>query len=157
MTANPSSSMPGAGALAGVRVVELASEMGALAGKLMADMGADVILVEPPGGDPSRGYPPFLDDEPGPDRSLFWWHYQTSKRGIVLDLEDPADRARFARLVASADLLLECEAPDRLSSLGIDYPELSADHPELIVVSVTGFGRHAPRRHRRRQWLCLRS
>ncbi|MCH2173363.1 CoA transferase [Myxococcota bacterium] len=146
MTAGPSDATLENGALAGVRVVELASEMGALAGKLMADMGADVILVEPPGGDPSRNYPPFLDDEPGPDRSLFWWHYQTSKRGIVLDLEEPGDRARFTRLVASADVLLECEAPDRLSSLGLDYPDLSADHPELILVSITGFGRNAPRR-----------
>ena len=58
------------GALAGLRVVELAKESIALAGKLLGDMGADVILVEPPGGDPTRNYPPFLDDKPGPDRSL---------------------------------------------------------------------------------------
>ena len=75
------------GALEGLRVVELVSEMGAYAGKLLADMGADVILVEPPGGDPARSYPPFLEDEPGPDRSLFWWSTQTSKRGVTLDLE----------------------------------------------------------------------
>ncbi|MCY4059933.1 MAG: CoA transferase, partial [Gammaproteobacteria bacterium] len=68
------------GALAGIRVIELAREPIAWAGKLLADMGADVILVEPPGGDASRNYPPFLDDQPGEDRSLYWWHYHTSKR-----------------------------------------------------------------------------
>ena len=70
-------------ALQGIRVIELAREPIAFAGKLLADMGADVILVEPPGGDPSRSYPPFLDDQPGEDRSLYWWHYHTSKRGVV--------------------------------------------------------------------------
>lgn len=61
--------------LAGIRVVELANERIAFAGKLLADMGADVILIEPPDGDSSRDYPPFLDDTPGPNRSLYFWHY----------------------------------------------------------------------------------
>ena len=74
--------------LAGIRVIEIANERIAFAGKLLADMGADVILIEPPGGDPSRDYPPFLDDTPGPNRSLYFWHYHTSKRGITLDLDD---------------------------------------------------------------------
>ena len=65
-------------ALKGFRVLELANERIAFAGKLLADMGADGILIEPKGGDPSRAYPPFLDNEPGDDRSLYWWHYHTS-------------------------------------------------------------------------------
>ena len=134
-------------ALDGVRVVELSSEMGAMAGKLLADMGADVILVEPPGGDPTRDYPPFLDDEPGPDRSLFWWHYQTSKRGVTLDLDQDEDRERFRKLVASADVLLECERPGRLAELGIDFPQLAELRPELVMASVTAFGRNSPSRH----------
>ena len=84
--------------LAGIRVIELANERISFAGKLLADMGADVILIEPPGGDPSRNYPPFLHDTPGPNRSLYFWHYNTSKRGITLDLDDATDQSRFARL-----------------------------------------------------------
>lgn len=133
-------------ALAGLRIVELASEMGAYAGKLLADMGADVILVEPPGGDPARGYPPFLDDQPGPDRSLFWWSTQTSKRGVTLDLETEDGRAAFGKLVESADVLLECEPPGRLAALGLDYPEWQERRPELVMVSVTPFGRTGTRR-----------
>ncbi len=132
-------------ALTGIRVLELAHERIAFAGKLLADMGADVILIEPPGGDPSRHYPPFIDDEPGEDRSLYWWHYHTSKRGIVLDLESDSGRAAFRRLVASADVLLESEPPRRLASLGLDYAELSALRPELIHVAMTPFGREDPK------------
>jgi crotonobetainyl-CoA:carnitine CoA-transferase CaiB-like acyl-CoA transferase len=128
-------------ALSGVRVIELANERIAYAGKLLADMGADVILVEPPGGDPARGYPPFLDDTPGPDRSLWWWHYHTSKRGVVLDLDNPADRLRFLALVAEADMLLESEPAGRLATLGLEYDDLKQVREDLIFVSITPFGR----------------
>ena len=103
-------------ALTGLRIIELASEPIALAGKLLADMGADVILVEPPGGDPCRNYPPFLDDQPGKDRSLFWWHYHTSKRGVVIDLDEPSGRDRFRALIATSDVLLEAEPRARLAA-----------------------------------------
>lgn len=132
-------------ALTGIRVLELAREPIAMAGKLMADMGADVILVEPPGGCPTRRYPPFLNDEPGDERSLYWWHYHTSKRGIVLDLDTAADREQFRRLAATADVLLESEAPGRLASLGIDYADLRAIREDIIHVSVTTFGRNDPK------------
>ncbi|HVN01986.1 MAG TPA: CoA transferase [Caulobacteraceae bacterium] len=128
-------------ALAGFRVIELANERIAFAGKLLADMGADVILVEPPGGDPARAYPPFLDDVPGPERSLWWWHYHTSKRGVVLDLDRAEDRARFAALAASADVLLESEPAGRLARLGLDHDDLRKLRPELVFVSMTPFGR----------------
>ena len=110
-------------ALAGLRVVELAREPIALAGKLFGDMGADVILVEPPGGDPSRDYPPFVDDEPGTDRSLYWWHYHTSKRSVVVDLDNEAGRERFRSLIATTDVLLEAEPRHRLGALGLDYSD----------------------------------
>lgn len=132
-------------ALTGLRVVELASERIALGGKLLADMGADVILVEPPGGDPSRAYPPFLDDEPGADRSLYWWSYHTSKRGVVIDLDSEAGVERFRALVASADILIEAEPPARLAGLGLDYDDLVAHRPDLIHVAVTPFGRNDPK------------
>jgi crotonobetainyl-CoA:carnitine CoA-transferase CaiB-like acyl-CoA transferase len=136
-----------AGALEGLRVVELASEHAALAGKMLGDLGADVILVEPPGGHLSRAYGPFADDVEDPERSLWWWNYNTSKRGVVLDLstEDGADR--FRHLVGAADIVLEGEPPDALAALGLDHLDLRATHDQLIWVSVTPFGRRGTRAH----------
>lgn len=125
----------------GVKVVELAGVWSAFAGKLLGDLGADVVVVEPPGGHPMRRSGPFVDDEEHPDRSLFWWYYNTSKRGVVLDLDDPAGRDGFRRLVADADIVLEGEVPGRLAALGIDHTDLRADRPELIWTSVTSHGR----------------
>jgi len=133
------------GALDGLRVVELSNERSAWAGKLLADMGAEVIVVEPPAGDPMRSYGPFLDDEPGPERSLYWWHYNTSKFGVTLDLFDSSDKARFARLIASADLFIEAEDPGHLESLQLSYGELCELREDLIAVSITPFGRGDPR------------
>ncbi len=135
-----------AGALAGLRVVELANERCAWAGKLLADMGADVILVEPPNGDVARHYGPFLEDEPGADRSLYWWHHNTSKRGIVLDLERESACETLRRVVATADIFLESEAPGALAAKGLDHPELCAANPRLVYCSITPFGRKGPRR-----------
>ncbi|MDE0661315.1 MAG: CoA transferase [Gammaproteobacteria bacterium] len=145
MTSPPETAGKPLGALAGVRVVELAQAPIAWAGKLLADMGADVILVEPPGGDPSRNYPPFVDDEPGQDRSLYWWHYHTSKRGVVVDLDAPAGRERFRALAATADVLLEAEPRRRLGELGLDYQDLKRIRPELVHVAVTPYGRNDPK------------
>jgi len=132
-------------ALTGLRVLELSNERIAFAGKLLGDMGADVVLIEPPGGDPARRYPPFLDDVPGEDRSLYWWHYNTSKRGIVLDLDDARDRKRFEGLMQTADILLEAEPRTRLASLGLDYADLRKLAPKLIHIAVTPFGRSDPK------------
>lgn len=132
------------GALDGLRVVELAREPLALAGKLFGDMGADVILVEPPEGDPSRRYPPYCDGQAGEDRSLYWWHYHTSKRSVVLDLDTEQDRARFRALIATADVLLEAEPRQRLASIGLDYPDLTKSKPDLVHVAMTPYGRQDP-------------
>ena len=88
----------GSSVLEGVRVLEVGGEIGAWCGKMLGDMGADVIKVEPPTGDPTRGYEPFYQNEPGPDRSLFFWHYNTSKRGITLDLTKDRGREVFNSL-----------------------------------------------------------
>jgi crotonobetainyl-CoA:carnitine CoA-transferase CaiB-like acyl-CoA transferase len=133
------------GPLAGLKVVELASEHAAFAGKLLGDLGADVVLVEPPGGHHCRSYGPFADNVTDPEHSLWWWHYQTSKRGVVIDLEQPAGRILFLRLVAEADVVLEGEPPSRLTALGVDYADLSPSHPQLVWVSVTPFGRASAR------------
>ena len=136
-----------AGPLAGLRVVELASEYAAHCGRLLADYGAEVILIEPPGGAPQRWYEPFVDDVPDPERSLWFWHYNTNKFGVVVDLDDDEGRARFRDLVASADIVVEAEPPGHLAALGIDDADLRPGHPGLIWAAVTPFGRTNPRAH----------
>lgn len=134
-------------ALRGTRVVELASEPIAWAGKLLGDMGADVVLVEPPAGAASRRHPPFADDDPeDADGSLYWWHYNSSKRSVVLDLDREAAREAFRALIRTADVLIESEAPGRLAALGLDYDDLVIEKPDLIHVSMTNFGRETSRR-----------
>ncbi len=130
--------------LAGLKVVELSNEYCAFAGKLLGDMGADVVLVEPPGGDPSRTYPPFFRDEEDREKSLYFWHYNTSKRGVVLDLDDADDLARLKALILEADILVESEPVSRLSALGLDYEQTHADNPGLIHVALTPYGRKEP-------------
>jgi crotonobetainyl-CoA:carnitine CoA-transferase CaiB-like acyl-CoA transferase len=133
------------GPLDGVRVVEVASFWGAWAGKLLGDLGADVVLVEPPGGHATRTFGPFVADEPHPDRSLWWWYYNTSKRSVVIDLDTPRGCDDFRRLVGAADIVVEGEVPGRLAALGLDHVDLRAGHPELIWVSVTSHGRESVR------------
>jgi crotonobetainyl-CoA:carnitine CoA-transferase CaiB-like acyl-CoA transferase len=131
--------------LHGVRVAEVASFWGAWAGKMLADLGADVVVVEPPGGHFTRTFGPFVDDEPRPDRSLWWWYYNTSKRSVVLDLDAPDGADGFRHLVSGADIVLEGERPDRLSALGIDHTDLRGERPDLVWTSVTSHGRASPR------------
>ena len=137
--------MSAPGPLGGLCVVELASEWAAFAGKLLADLGAEVVLVEPPGGHYTRRFEPFLDDEPGLERSLWWWHYHTSKLGVVLDLGESGDVERFRRLAASADVFLTGESAAALAALGVDYDDLERLNPGVIMVSVTPFGRASAR------------
>jgi crotonobetainyl-CoA:carnitine CoA-transferase CaiB-like acyl-CoA transferase len=132
------------GPLHGLRVLELADEKGQFCGKLMADLGADVIKVEPPGGQHTRLVGPFLDDIPHGERSLFFWHYNTSKRGISLNLEHPDGQALLRRLVPTADILLETYPPGYLPALGLGYEVLSSLNPRLIVCSLTPFGQTGP-------------
>jgi crotonobetainyl-CoA:carnitine CoA-transferase CaiB-like acyl-CoA transferase len=127
-------------ALTGVRVVELAHERCALAGKLLGDMGADVVVVEPVGGSPTRSHEPFVDDVPDPERSLSWWHYNTSKRGIALDWTRPEGREVLRALIRSADILLEAEDPGALAAQGLDDAALTGALPRLVHVSLTPFG-----------------
>jgi crotonobetainyl-CoA:carnitine CoA-transferase CaiB-like acyl-CoA transferase len=141
MIADPPSAPP----LTGLRALELCDEKGAFAGKLLADMGVEVLKVEPPTGDPTRAYAPFAGDVSDPERSLWFWHYNTSKRGITLNLDRDEGRALFRRLVATVDFLLESEPPGRLAALGLDYADLRPLNPGLIMVSITPFGRAGPR------------
>jgi crotonobetainyl-CoA:carnitine CoA-transferase CaiB-like acyl-CoA transferase len=146
MTASRSSGGDGRpGPLAGVGVVELAGEWSPMAGKLLADMGADVILVEPPGGHPTRSYEPYLADRPGPDRSLWWWTYHTSKRAVELDWRTEDGRAHLLRLISDSDVLLESEVPGVLEAAGLTEEALAGTNLDLVWTSVTPFGRADPR------------
>src|SRR5438874_7679291 len=109
------------GPLAGLRVIEVADRVGQWCGKLMADFGADVIKIEPPGGVAERKVGPFYKDIEDPNRSLYFWHYNTSKRGITLDITKPEGQELFRKLVGSADILLETMRPGMLASLGLGY------------------------------------
>jgi crotonobetainyl-CoA:carnitine CoA-transferase CaiB-like acyl-CoA transferase len=132
------------GPLAGLRVLELADEKGQFCGKLLGDLGADVVKIEPPGGEATRRVGPFLDDIPHPDRSLSFWYYNTSKRGVTLSLETADGRQLFRRLAATADVVLETFPPGYLASLGLDDEALRAQNPRLIMCALTPFGQTGP-------------
>ena len=135
------------GPLHGLRVLELADEKGQFCGKLMADLGADVIKIEPPGGQNTRSVGPFLSDIPHRERSLYFWHYNTSKRGITLNLETSDGRGIFRRLAATADIIVESYPPGYLPSLGLGYEDLAPMNPRLIMCSITPFGQTGPWRN----------
>jgi crotonobetainyl-CoA:carnitine CoA-transferase CaiB-like acyl-CoA transferase len=132
-------------ALSGIRVIDLADEAGAYCGKLLADMGADVILVEPPESSSMRRLGPFYRNQPDPERSLFFWHYNTNKRSIVLDPQTPADRRSLYDLVMSADVAITTGTPSQLRRRGFDYAELSSRNHALVVAAITPFGLSGPR------------
>jgi crotonobetainyl-CoA:carnitine CoA-transferase CaiB-like acyl-CoA transferase len=132
------------GPLGGLRVVELASEEAAFAGKLLGELGADVVLVEPSGGHVTRGYGPWAggpaaQGRPARESSLWWWHYNSSKRGVVLDLDTEAGRADLRQLIRVADIVLEAEPPGRLAGLKVAYADF-ADCDALVWTTVTPFG-----------------
>ena len=133
-------------ALAGVKVVELGSFIAApYAAKLLADMGADVVKVEPPLlGDGARRYGPFPKDEPHPEKRGLFLFLNTSKRGITLDATVPTGREVLRRLLRDADILIEGLPQAAVEECSLDYPSLARDNERLIVVSVTPFGRTGP-------------
>ncbi len=136
----------GRGALTGRRILELADGSGAYAGKLFADMGADLVKIEPPGGDPARRVPPFWRGEAGDDTSFAFLYANTSKRGITLDVTRPAGRELFASLARNADVIVETLPPGRLDELGIGYDALRVENPRLVLTSITPFGQTGPQR-----------
>ena len=132
------------GPLANLRVLEFTDEIGAYCGKLLADLGAGVIKVEPPGGGVQRRTPPFLDGDPGPDASIPFWSQNSSKQSLVLDLDQEADRARARELARGADIVLEDHMPGELASHGLGYDDLYGERPDLVYTSITGFGQTGP-------------
>ncbi len=132
-------------ALAGIRIIELPGESTAFAGKLLADMGADAIVVEPPGGAEARSYPPFQGDERGLERSLHWWHFYTSRRGITLDLATDEGREVLLELIAGADVLLTGGDGVQLPA-GLDAETIATANPKLVHAAISGFGQASARK-----------
>ncbi|MEE9279102.1 MAG: CoA transferase [Myxococcota bacterium] len=126
------------------RVLDLTDERGLLCGQILADLGADVIQVEPPGGSSARRRGPFAKGEEHPERSLHWWAFCRNKRSVVLDLDDEDGRAAFRGLVRAADFLIESE-PSAMERRGLGVDALAALNPALVHVSITAFGREGPK------------
>lgn len=130
--------------LGDVRVLDLADQKGVYCTKLLADLGADVIKIEKPGGDPMRCIGPFFHDEPDPEKSLYWFQFNTSKRSITLNLDTADGREILKRLVKTADVMVETFPPGHLDEMGLGYSVLKELNPKLILTSITPFGQSGP-------------
>ncbi|HJU10561.1 MAG TPA: CoA transferase, partial [Candidatus Binataceae bacterium] len=133
-------------ALNGLRVLDLTDYRAHLCGRLLADMGADVIKIEPPGGDAARRIGPFVDDVPHPDRSLFFWFYNLNKRSITVDLTQSQGTEILLELAKSADVIIESFMPGQIGELGLGWETLHKFNPALILLSITPFGQNGPYR-----------
>ncbi len=128
------------------RVLDLTDERGLFCGKLLGDLGADVIKIEKPGGDSARNIGPFYHDQPDPEKSLLWFAFNTSKRGITLDIEKADGQEIFKRLVKKSDFVIESFPPGYMDRLGLGYAALEQINPGIIMVSITPFGQTGPYR-----------
>ena len=126
------------------RGLDLTDGKGMLCSKILADMGADITKVEKPGGDTSRNRGPFYHDIPDPEKSLYWFAYNTNKRGITLNLETVDGRELFRKLVAKVDFVIDSFPPGYLDSLELGYPALKQVNPGIILTSITPFGQTGP-------------
>jgi benzylsuccinate CoA-transferase BbsE subunit len=126
------------------RALDLTDEKGFLCGKMLADLGADVIKVERPGGDPARNKGPFWHDIPDAEKSLYWFAYNNNKRGITLNITEVSGQEIFKALVKKADFVLESFHPGYLDSLGLGYSALKEINPGVVMASITPFGQSGP-------------
>jgi benzylsuccinate CoA-transferase BbsE subunit len=129
-----------------LRAFDLTDARGFLCGKILADLGVNVIKVEKPGGDSSRYNGPFWHGKPDPERSLYWFAYNSNKKGITLDIEKPRGQEIFKKLVAAADFVIESFAPGYLEKLNLGYSYFHEIYPKLIWTSITPFGPEGPYR-----------
>lgn len=132
------------GSLTGYRVLDLTDSKGAYCAKLLADLGADVIKIENPQGDSGRKMPPFLNDIPHSEKSLYFLHRNSNKRGITLNLSTTQGQVIFRNLIKNADVLVENYPPGYMSDLNLGYDNLKAINPRLIMASITEFGNEGP-------------
>ncbi|MCV7257207.1 CoA transferase [Mycobacterium shimoidei] len=119
-----------------LRIVEIADQFTPVCGRVLAELGAEVIVVEPPTGSTHRARPPFVDDQPGADRSLRWWAGNVGKRSVTVDLLTDAGQQNLAALIATADVVIA--GSDRCE--GVDYDACASRDARLIWVSVSPFG-----------------
>ena len=133
------------GLLSGIRILDLADEKASFCSKLLADLGAYVIKIEKPGGDPSRRIGPFLGNSFHPEKSLSFYYNNTNKLGVTLNLENSVGREIFHKLVKRMDVVIETFSPGYLKDHRLDLETLNEINPQLILVSVTGFGQKGPR------------
>jgi len=131
-------------ALASYRVLDLTDEKGFLCGKILADLGADVIKIEKPGRDPASSWETFPSNISHLDSHLYWLSYNVNKRGMILDLDSENDRHTFQELVKTAHFVVESAKPGYLANLGLEYESLKRINPALVMVSITPFGKKGP-------------
>jgi len=126
------------------RILDLTDERAFIAGRALADFGAEVIKIEKPGGDPSRFRGPFYKDDPDPEKNLWWFSFNSNKKGITLDIASKEGREVFKKLVKTADAVLESFPRGYLDGLQLGYKDLSEINPGIILTSISGFGREGP-------------
>ena len=131
--------------LKGLQVLDLADEKASFCSKLLADLGARVIKIERPGGDRSRKKGPFLEGSPNPEKSFFFFHNNTNKLGITLNLEHEDGKEIFFKLLQKTDIVVETFPPGYLRQKGLGFDVLCFENIRLIQASVTGFGEGGPR------------
>src|SRR5882762_5258511 len=134
----------GPGMLAGLRVIEITDERAEYTGLLLAGLGAEIIKIEPPEGNATRRLGPFLEDQPGLERSLFFWNYNRNKKSVVLDLREGPAREHLLRLLGGADILLDASCGALNEALGLDRAALGARFPQLVTARMTPFGDDGP-------------
>src|SRR5215831_7927622 len=137
----------GPGMLAGLRVIEVADERAEYTGLLLAGLGAEVIKIEPLEGNATRRIGPFFNDEPGVERSLFFWNYNRGKKSVKLDLCTPEGCQHLLRLLGGADILLDASCGALNEVLGLDHAALNARFPQLVTARMTPFGDDGPWKH----------
>ncbi|MFC1943986.1 CaiB/BaiF CoA transferase family protein, partial [Chloroflexota bacterium] len=128
------------------RVLDLSDEKGHLCGRILADLGADVIKVERPGGDPSRNIGPFYKDIPDAEKSLLWFTFNANKRGVTLDIETEEGKELLKRLIQKTDFLIESFPPGYMNQIGLGYEMLKEINSRLIMTSIAPFGQMGPYR-----------
>ena len=131
-------------ALDGITVLDLAGPLGNYCGKLFADLGANVVLIEPPTGAPTRHTGPYINDRPGLESSLKYQYENTNKRSVVLDLDQPEGRDAFLVLAKTASVVIESEMPGVMARRGLGYDALRAVNPAIIMSSISAFGQTGP-------------
>src|SRR5262249_28678283 len=131
-------------AMSAYRVLDLTDEKGYFCARILGDLGADVLKIERPGGDPVRHIGPFYKDDPDPEKSLHWFAYNLNKRGITLDIEKEAGRELFKKLVQKADFVVESFPVGYMEQLGLGFDMLSALQPRIIMTSISHFGQSGP-------------